>query len=200
MRKTTTISLLLITAICLLACEQTQFTDQRDGKTYKTTKIGEQVWLAENLNYEAEGSKCYNDSITYCDKYGRLYNWETAKKVCPNGWHSPSMAEWGFIMNFSSGETTGNNLKASNGWKPVKGIQGNGNDKFGFAALPGGYSDSGGSFFQIGYLGFWWSSSGGISNKENLAIGMYMNSKLKGADFLLGSKTALYSVRCIKNP
>jgi len=39
--------------------------------------------MAENLNFEAEGSRCYNDSIAYCKKYGRLYNWETAMEVCP---------------------------------------------------------------------------------------------------------------------
>jgi len=62
-KKSTT--LLLCTT--LFAQQKGTFTDTRDGKTYKTTKIGEQVWFAENLNYEASGSKCYNDSTAYCD-------------------------------------------------------------------------------------------------------------------------------------
>jgi len=114
------------------------------GKPYKTIKIGEQVWFAENLNYAVEGSKCYNNLDSNCDIYGRLYDWATAmgipstynttlynpspsvkyRGVCPQGWHIPNDAEWNELMNYVGGDvglygspTAGRKLKAKNGWK-----------------------------------------------------------------------------------
>ena len=56
----------------------TVLTDERDGQTYKIVKIGDQIWMAENLNYKTESSFCYNDSTEYCETYGRLYTWAAA--------------------------------------------------------------------------------------------------------------------------
>jgi len=107
---------LIAFAICAQAQTQT-FTDSRDGKNYKTVKIGSQMWMAENLNYEAEGSVCYKNSDSNCDTYGRLYNWETAMKACPYGWHLPSDEEWQTLVDFAGGGgIAGTKLRAKKGW------------------------------------------------------------------------------------
>ena len=165
-------------------------TDTRDSKTYKTVKIGNQTWMAENLNFEAKGSKCYDNKPDNCKKYGRLYDWNTAKKACPSGWKLPSDAEWNTLVNFAGGETAGNALKASS-WN-------NGNDTFGFSALAGGAGNSSGDFYHEAENedGNWWSAT------EHDASDAYFRSiYYYDANVARGSndKTALFSVRCIQN-
>jgi len=122
------------------------FLDSRDGKWYRQAKIGSQVWMAENLNYAAAGSKCYDNNPFSCNNYGRLYNWETAKGACPAGWHLASSAEWKTLVEYAGGEDlAGTKLKASANWSntymngvpeaPV------GTNDFGFSALPSGYGE-----------------------------------------------------------
>jgi len=139
------------------------FTDVRDGKNYRWVRIGEQVWMAENLNYNAEGSECVKNCEANCNKYGRLYNWWTATKVCPSGWHLPSDAEWDVLMKFANPSCTdnrdcanaGTKLKATSGWNTDSGYIA-GTDNYGFSALPGGIGYSGGSFLNVGDEGNWW--------------------------------------------
>jgi hypothetical protein len=95
-----------------LADRKGKFTDSRDGQTYQTIKIDNQVWMAENLNYRtSSGSWCYDNSSDNCEKYGRLYTWETAKGVCPSGWHLPSTKEWSvLIANLGGKDVAGRKL------------------------------------------------------------------------------------------
>ncbi|MDR0515688.1 MAG: fibrobacter succinogenes major paralogous domain-containing protein [Fibromonadaceae bacterium] len=199
-------TLLALFCITAFAQQKGTFTDTRDGKTYKITKIGEQVWMAENLNYEAEGSKCYNDSISYCGKYGRLYKWSTAMKACPKGWHLPSNDEWDKLFRHVDGdkgtkspyesETAGKYLKSKEGWNwnNDDGISGNGEDTYGFSALPDGYGNPNGSFGDVGDYCQWWSSS---EDDSDYAYIRYMVHDLDNAFWVSGANDRLYSVRCV---
>jgi uncharacterized protein (TIGR02145 family) len=188
-------------------------------------KVDNQTWMAENLNFNANGSKCYGEggrvltswdekTETYkdtttlskaeiqanCNKYGRLYDWETAKKVCPSGWHLPSNAEWQTLVDIAGGdEIAGKRLKARSGWNSDNGKSGNGTDDYGFAALPGGLSNSGGSgcFGDVGFNGVWWTTTEGSA--YNAYYNRYIGCCFAGVDSDYDDKTDLYSVRCVKD-
>jgi uncharacterized protein (TIGR02145 family) len=173
------------------------FTDSRNGQKYRIVKIGSQTWMAENLNYNASGSKCYDNLESNCKKYGRLYDWNTAMKVCPSGWHLPNKAEWDVLSNFVGGEkVAGKHLKAKNGWEN----NGNGQDTYGLAALPGGI---GSNFFSgAGDYGKWWSSSesGRIDDIYISAYCKLIHYYYENASWSDENKNySLLSVRCIQN-
>ncbi|MDR2554367.1 MAG: hypothetical protein LBC64_02965 [Fibromonadaceae bacterium] len=155
-----------------------------ERKTYKTVIIGYQTWMAENLNYNVGGSRCYNDEESICAIFGRLYDWATAmnlldscnrsscasqvgtkhRGICPSGWHLPSYDEWQILVDFVGGEEiAGRKLKTYDRyycWDYAE-------DTFGFSALLGGFGSyrgfsgvqpvSGGGY--SGDYGSWWSSS-----------------------------------------
>lgn len=126
--------------------------DRRDGKTYKTVSIGSQVWMAENLVYKANnGCWAYDKNQSNVAKYGYLYNWETAKNVCPSGWHLPSKQEYETMLdNFGGSE----DLNNENYTALIPGGTSS------FSALFGGWRNHGnGNFSLIGDYGFFFSSS-----------------------------------------
>jgi len=180
-------------------------TDSRDGKKYRTVKIGSQTWMAENLNYDAKNSKCYGNSAGNCAKYGRLYNWKTAMNgakssssnpsrvqgVCPVGWHLPSDAEWTALTDYVGGSSTaGKKLKSTSGWNN----NGNGTDEHGFSALPGGSGNSGGDFYYAGYGGYWWSAT---EVDASYAWNRHMNCNREYVSGGSGDKAGLFSARCV---
>jgi len=174
------------------------------GQNYKTVQIGTQIWMAENLNYNASGSKCGNGSslsdanTANCDTYGRLYDWETAETVCPSGWHLPSNEEWRTLMDYVESQggcnnCTGMRLKAASGWN---GSGGNGTDNHGFSALPGGKGNWDSSFDYVGVEGHWWSSTE-YEYYAPYAYRWYISYNL-GTSYS-DKKTSLHSVRCLRN-
>ena len=171
--------------------------DSRDGQTYKTVKIGGQVWMAENLNYETSTSFLvpeYNDKPR--DKYGRLYTWDDAKKACPSGWRLPSEGDWNELLEFvGDSATAGTKLKAVRDWDKDRGDV-IGTDDFGFAVLPAGVSHVNGngvrSFSNNG--AFFWTATVHESGRAILIVMHYEKEVVESSRF---DKETWLSVRCI---
>jgi len=134
-------------------------TDLRDGQEYKTTEIGEQWWMAENLNFYTSSSSWYydNDSTTHSETYGRLYTWETAKNVCPAGWHLPDDSEWKDLeMHLGMTQVQADNT----GWRGTdQGVQLSIDGNSRFEALLAGYRFYTGAFYDLGTSAYFWSST-----------------------------------------
>jgi len=170
------------------------FSDSRDGQTYQYVKIGSQIWMAENLNYDVESSVCYDNKSENCEKYGKLYDWETALNVCPKDWHLPSHEEWITLTIALGGPAiAGAKLKTKNGWND----SGNGTDDYGFSALSSGHGDSEGNFLNVGEAGDWWSADEHDDNTFAIERHIeFVDDKIVAG---YTYKSLLLSVRCIKD-
>lgn len=180
--------------------ESGSFTDLRDNQTYKWLKVGSQIWMAENLNYGAsKGSSIYNEDTTLCNTFGRLYDWNTALKICPSGWHLPLKAEW-IVLSEYLGDQAGEKLKEL-GTKHWNGPDAVVRGDSGFNALPAGYRgwDPNGRPFYDGlgnYTYFWTASSGTPFNKGIARYLSYLDEELLTFE---NWKIWGYAVRCIKD-
>lgn len=197
------------------------FTDSKDNETYKVVKIGDQIWMAENLRTTyysngdeiAEGTEAgdisgetdpqywfsYNDDLNNIPTYGRLYTWYTlndSRNVCPDGWHIPSNNEWTELVNHLGGEFIAGGKLKENGtlhwFSPNEGAT----NESGFTALPGGMRGYGGSYGNLGYAGNWWSSTENTTI-ESYSWGLSFNNEsiyYGGSDKKVG-----FSIRCLKD-
>jgi uncharacterized protein (TIGR02145 family) len=183
---------------------------------YGAVNIGGQVWMQKNWGCYASGSKCYGNDPANCARYGRLYDWSTAmginsrynseewggsdvnhRGVCPSGWHIPSYGEWEALSTYIESDMgcsycDARHLKATSGWNSG----GNGEDSYGFSALPGGLGFSGGNFYDAGSFGSWWSATEGNSI---YAYYRDMGYGIESADWYYDSKNYLFSVRCLQD-
>ncbi|GBU21514.1 hypothetical protein R80B4_01407 [Fibrobacteres bacterium R8-0-B4] len=212
-RMLTSLSLCAAASLSLCAspssAAQDAFTDKRDGKTYKTVKIGKQVWFARNLDYAAASSWCYGGEESGCAKYGRLYDWRSAFSACPSGWHLPLRSGWGLVARWAGGHRwpdkkdvtdwtdCGAALKSREGWeKGGSGGGGGGRDACGVGALPGGYRSAGGVFSNAGVSGSWWTSSERRNGSAYIKIIDNSHSYLY-EDY--DARENAFSVRCVRD-
>jgi uncharacterized protein (TIGR02145 family) len=177
------------------------FKDERDGKVYKTIKIGDQTWLAENLAYEPESGNSwttFTEGESNTPKYGLLYDFETAKIACPTGWHLPSNDEWMTLINYLGGDkVAGNKMKANTDWEPFEtDIPINSS---GFSALPAGHKMFGkgtyGYFLNFGLCAYFWSVTPLSDEFYTCSLDSYINY----VSLLSFNKASGFNVRCIKN-
>lgn len=190
MRFIILLSLFSLVAL-MVACSES-FTDPRDGQSYGIVQIGSQTWMAENLNYEIEGSACPEGDNRNCSKYGRLYNWDMARTVCPEGWRLPDRADFEQLIASAGGmDFAGEKLKSTSGWFK----KGNGSDDYGFNALPAGYRQGNGRFDGIGGYAHIWSA---VETPDGLAYYMLLDFSIKAAKLSAFGKDEARSVRCVK--
>jgi uncharacterized protein (TIGR02145 family) len=184
-------------------------TDERDGKVYRTVKIGEQTWMAENLNY-ADSVKtpslkrrnfCFNDEPKNCDVGGRFYTWAAAvdsgtkRGICPDGWHLPDLHEWKDLFTTVGGDSiAGAVLKSRDSWDNLSHKS---TDVFGFSAVPAGYS-TGNSSNHDGVFAYFWINDRPSANGTE-AYYAYLSFKDEKAFLAEGHQNYGYSVRCVKN-
>jgi len=186
-----------------------RLTDSRDGQVYRTVTIGTQTWMAQNLNYKTDNSRCYDNDTNNCHKYGRLYPWVAAmdlastydstpwsgslphQGICPSGWHVPADAEWSKLIDTAlDSSTAGIALKSTSSLWTVN----TGTDVKGFHALPAGYY--GGAYVNINSYTLFWSAS---EDNAFLSWGQYVGGAIAYIDRSSIYKAYGLSLRCVKD-
>lgn len=160
-----------------------------EGETYRTVNINGKTWMADNLNYNADGSHCYKDNKDNCTEYGRLYSFETAKKVCPENWRLPTVNDATSLIKFAK---TSPALRSTSGWNSnsSKGL-----NFWGFDAKPAGGLESG-DYFDLNSSAYFWVDNG---NSSNNASAMWINYYESTPSIMIYNASNEYSVRCVKD-
>ncbi len=229
--KTFSLMMLAMLFLCAVGCEQPsdpppdpkpvlgEMTDARDNQTYQTVTLGDQTWLAQNLNYGSDDSKCYDDDPANCEIYGRLYNWEASKTACPAGWHLGSDQEWSTFIKYldPNAETqadssvveesiwAGGMLKATGNLRDETGLWNYPNvgatNSSKFSAVPAGVCYDDGSCDVMGRHAIYWTSTENASSKvwfRVLDYGLKSIYRAEEGQWGMERGTGL-SVRCLKD-
>ena len=201
-------------------------TDYRDNKIYKTVKIGDQIWMAENLDFDYNWGKATSQCAAYsndsnCQVYGRLYNLgaaidsskifsddakgcgiiycekaDTVRGACPRGWHLPSVPEWEILIKMAGDSTT-----AGYALRSTSELWGehSGSDSLGFAALPAGFaSDKTGTVSRQGEITIFHTSTWENQARKLIKFD-YLTTKISTTSITANTSTSRYSIRCIKD-
>jgi uncharacterized protein (TIGR02145 family) len=170
-----------------------------DGEVYEAVLIGDQVWMARNLNYAAVGSRCYGDNPNSCREYGRMYDAQAAKNVCPSGWHLPSREEWEMLIVYVGASIYIGDSRIGNGTKGDRALRAGGD--YGLSLLMGGHygggtKGSGHQWQDFGIAGYFWTStSKGLLFPEGTTD--YIG--IGGEIWMVYDSDIIYnSVRCVK--
>jgi len=205
------------------------FCDTRDYKVYRFVTIGNQVWMAENLNYDVPSNDtdlCYNDRYDNCNIYGRFYDWTTAmaifspcsnklfavsdcgatvsanhQGICPNGWHLPSHSEWTALMNFADFENDNcaGTYLKSNNLWNSSENIPEGLGNDGFAAFPSGYGYTSGDSYSFNNIGNSVIWWSISEESEEKSWAPTIFYTSEDVNFTVTPKEYLLSVRCIRN-
>lgn len=172
--------------------EYGEFLDTRDDQVYRTVKIGEQTWMAQNLNYKMEGSRCLrqdkSSSDSLCFVYGRLYTWNAANNACPIGWRLPSDEEdykelSDYVKEHNHGMAIGTSLKAGK------------NDIWGFSGMFSGYRTRIGAE-TFDHEGYYWTNE---EKDSQYAFGRLLDIDEDYFGWITADKEDWLAVRCIKD-
>ncbi len=174
-------------------------TDQRDGQKYKTVKIGGETWMAENMRYAGVDHYSADGNNNNDNKYGYLYKWEMALKVCPTGWHLPSKTVFEGLLSVAA--TNSNSAKPNPAllalvakdsvWEHNYKDRVTGSTAF--DALPAGTYDDG-DYYGLGSRASFWSAT---EFNNNYAFRLTIGNGY--VDLNNYSKIAAFSVRCVKD-
>ncbi|MBT6068245.1 hypothetical protein HOG48_00655 [Candidatus Peregrinibacteria bacterium] len=175
--------------------ENLRVTKYRDGATIPN------IVPTEDWGLNETGAYCiYKNKLSGFPTYGALYNWHAlmdSRKITPEGWHVPTLADWTELKNFLSlhhPNSIVKPLQSTSGWKDP----GNGTDNYGFSALPGGHrSYSSGYYLGFGTSAHFWSSTKSSHNGAFCCRLHYLNS-----DILLGLGSHMrngFAIRCLKD-
>jgi len=217
-----------------IPCHEEPFVTDSDGNVYNTVIIGNQCWMKENLktttyndgtpipNVEdsswvniTHGVYCWYDNNFYWSyPYGALYNWYTVEdttRICPEGWHVPTLNEFQVLKAQSSGlYSHGISLKSCRQVNYFNGLcntsehprweehnENHGVDEFGFSGLPGGIRFIDGAFLQLGTYGYWWTCSDSYTGDNRFFWYLiFHHSAVQSWQYDIHNG---FSVRCMKN-